>query len=575
MARGPGHLNIRFLMTNTSTSTRTTPEGITLNKDGYFRRNGERFVPVGVNYWPASCGVEMWAHWPVAEIQHDLDVLAPLGLNCIRFFLRWEDFEPEAGVYDQTQFERLAQFLQWCVERDIVAQPTLFVGFMSGGIYWPQWKGERNLFADGVMLERSAAFAREAARVIQPFHSHIMGIDQGNELCCLPESREAPPAAVENWCQAVCAAVRETYPEAMMVSGNEQNQIVADTGWRLGQQGGTDYYSMHAYPVPNWHPITFDGLMDPLAHTLLPFYIKVARAFGPVLAQEFGSIVTMGTRPQDTYLRAILPACWEAGANGFLWWCLRDITATVQPYIKNSFESTLGLIDADDQIKPGLEYFLEFARSRAAAPAPDEPATIGLYWAKNYYPRDNPADPGNEPALVAPRLTAAHYMLQSLGHHVAIVRGDLPLENIPDALVVCGARLDGQEIAALETWVRAGGKLLWHGPDPFNWNPCCARLLGAVPVDYRAHLPVSIDFGGRFCTFATFPRGLRAEVETTSAVVVARDQDGVAVVLKHKLEAGSVVCALPLVEDSIISIAGQRAARDEWKSWYQAALELL
>ena len=82
-------------------------------------------------------------------------------------------------------FDRLAQFLGWCAERGLYAQPSLFVGWMSGGTFWPEWKAGRNLFADPFMVERSAAFARRAAEVIAPFDGHLLGIDQGNEICCL------------------------------------------------------------------------------------------------------------------------------------------------------------------------------------------------------------------------------------------------------------------------------------------------------------------------------------------------------------------------------------------------------
>jgi hypothetical protein len=144
--------------------------GMFLESDGYWRLDGKRFVPVGVNYWPGSCGVEMWQAWPEDEIRHDLEVIRSLGLNSIRFFLRWQDFEPAPGTYAPEMLERLAQFLAWCCERKLYAQPSLFVGWMSGGIFWPEWKGQRNLFADPWMVERSTAFARRAAEVIAPFH---------------------------------------------------------------------------------------------------------------------------------------------------------------------------------------------------------------------------------------------------------------------------------------------------------------------------------------------------------------------------------------------------------------------
>jgi endo-1,4-beta-mannosidase len=286
---------------------------ITLAPDGYFRRAGERFVPAGVNYWPASCGVEMWARWPEAEIRHDLDVVAGLGLNTVRFFLRRQDLEPEPGRYDETMFARLAQLLGWFRERGLYAQPSLFVGWMSGGVFWPAWREGRNVFADPFLVERGIAFARRAAQVIAPFHDCVAGVDQGNELCCLPDSSQAPPAAVAAWCAAISRGVHEAYPQALVVSGNEQAQVATDSGWRFGQQPGTDFGSMHGYPVPNWHPVGFDGMTDPLCQSLLPFYTQIARAYGPVMLQEFGTIVTFGKAQQESYLHGMLPAAWEAG----------------------------------------------------------------------------------------------------------------------------------------------------------------------------------------------------------------------------------------------------------------------
>jgi hypothetical protein len=558
------------------------PTGLTIDPEGYFALDGKRFVPVGVNYWPGSCGVEMWPRWPAAEIQHDLDVLASLGLNSVRFFLRWQDFEPEAGQYDRAMFERLAQFLAWCAERDLYAQPSLFVGWMSGGIFWPRWKGAHNAFGDPFMVERGTAFARQAASVIAPFHQHLLGIDQGNELCCLPDSRAASPQAVVGWCQAINEAIRSAYPHSLIVSGNEQNQIVDDSGWRFGAQPGTDYYSMHGYPVPTWHTVGFDGMTDPLCQSLLPFYTQVARAFGPVMVQEFGTIVTFGAQQQDSYLRAVLPACWEAGANGFLWWCLRDIAADVHPYLKHRFESTLGLVDARDRVKPGLEYFIAFARSLQllcrSRLQRDKGAgdAIGIYWPRHYYPRENPQNPGNVPQQLSRWLVVANYSLRQLGYHTRVVRGDLPIAPDVHTILIPGALLDAHEVQALDAWVRAGNRLIWHAPDPVNWGYEYVRLLGAVPVDYRATRPkrsdAHVDVFGQTWALETYPRTMRVQVVPESATVLARDQDQLPVLLTNQAGQGTVVYALPVVEESIACVSGDRAERDRWQQWYGGIL---
>lgn len=543
-----------------------------LDTEGYLSRDGKRFIPVGVNYWPASCGVEMWRRWPQEEIQHDLDVVVALGLNSVRFFLRWQDFEPEPGAYDGVALARLEEFLSWCRARGLYAQPSLFVGWMSGGTFWPRWKGARNAFAEPYMVERALSYARRIAEVVAPYDDCLLGIDQGNELCCLSDSREAPPDAVIAWCRRVNEAIRDAYPNCVIISGNEQNQIVSDTGWRLGDQPGTDLYSMHAYPVPAWHSVPFDGMTDPLCQSLLPLYTKIARAFGPVMVQEFGTIATFGHRQQDTYLRAMLPAAWEAGANGFLWWCLRDIHARVHPYVKNNFESTLGLVDAEDHVKPGLAYYVEFARSLSERPTPERRGDVGLYMPKHYYPRDNPENPGNDPRQLSRWLVMANYLLQRLGHRVEIVRGDQPIATQARTIVVPGGLLGADEADALDAWVGGGGHLVWHGPDPVNWGWAYVRLLGARPVDYRAARPVKVALAGDVWEVGTYPRSARIELEPDGAEVLARDDTGLPAVLRHPVGRGRVTYATAVVEESAAAVAGDRRLRDRWQRWYAAVL---
>jgi endo-1,4-beta-mannosidase len=385
--------------------TEKNQTGYSLGTDGYFYHNQCRFIPAGVNYWPASCGVEVWQQWPADEIQHDLDLLVKLKLNSMRFFLRWQDFEPTAGQYDERMFQRLADWLGWFRERGLAAHPSLFVGWMSGGTFYPQWFAGRNPFSEPELVRRMEAFVCKAGEVLAPYHDSVLAVDQGNEIDCLPEAQSAPPAAVIEWCRRFNQSLRGTYPQALIVSGCDQNQVMNDTGWRLGQQPGVDFYSMHGYPVPQWHPLRFDGMTDPLMQSFLPTYVNLARAFGATMLQEFGTIATFGVKQQESYLRGMLPAAWEAGANGFLWWCLRDVTARLHPYTRNNMESTLGLVDEHDRIKPGLLHFIEFAHSLQERPPVDfTSAEAGVYISSELYPRDNARHAGARPRATAGEL---------------------------------------------------------------------------------------------------------------------------------------------------------------------------
>lgn len=532
-------------------------------------------MPVGVNYWPASCGVEMWLAWPEEEIMRDLDLMRTLGLNCVRFFLRWQDFESRPGRYSNVCFRRLAQFLAWCEERELLVQPSLMVGWMSGGIFWPEWKREKNLFADPFIRRHSFAFATKAARVCARFPKTVLAIDQGNEICCLPDCIAAPPAAVESWCAEFNRAIRRGFPSALIISGNEQNQIVADTGWRFAAQPGCDLYSMHAYPNSAWHSLSFDGMTDPLAQSLLPFYVKCARAFGPVMAQEFGTIFTIGDCC-DAYLRAILPACWEAGANGFLWWSLRDFAADGHPYNKNAFEGPLGLVGADDRVKAVLRYFSEFAASLPERSAPKiDQGDIALYWPRHYYLRDDPLNPGNDPRALSRRLVIANFALSQLGHRVGIVRGDQPLDGISaKTIVIAGAALTSEEVTALIPWVKAGGRLVWHGIDVTTWGEALNELVGASPADLCAPRALDVRAFGATWDFCDFPRHIFLNVIPGDARVVARDRSRRPVLLEHALGRGLVAACLAQPDDTFAAQSDDRAVRARWLRWYNGMLAL-
>lgn len=96
------------------------------------------------------------------------------------------------GNYNETAFELLDTFLGWVEERELVAHGMCFlyrfpffpcssfyvyitycllclvspfVGWMSGGYFWPSWKGNMALFADPIMINRSIAYATKVASV--------------------------------------------------------------------------------------------------------------------------------------------------------------------------------------------------------------------------------------------------------------------------------------------------------------------------------------------------------------------------------------------------------------------------
>jgi hypothetical protein len=138
-----------------------------------------------------------------------------------------------------------------------------------------------------------------------------------------------------------------------------------------------------------------------------------------------------------------------------------------------------------------------------------------------------------------------------------------------------GSMLDALEVQALEAWVHAGGRLIWHGPDPVNWGHEYVRLLGARPVDYRAPPPATVSAFASNWAMDVYPRAMRVELVPDGASVLGRDQDGLPTVLRHAVGRGQVVYALPVVKASAAKVADDRQARSPWLRWYSEMLARL
>ena len=52
-----------------------------------------RFI-LGVNYWGADWGTEMWRHYDGKKIREEMKQLKEYGVQCMRVFPNWRDFQP-------------------------------------------------------------------------------------------------------------------------------------------------------------------------------------------------------------------------------------------------------------------------------------------------------------------------------------------------------------------------------------------------------------------------------------------------------------------------------------------------
>ena len=54
---------------------------------------------VGCNYWASHAGTAMWSDWQPEVVAEDLALLAREGLQVLRVFPLWPDFQPLTQLY--------------------------------------------------------------------------------------------------------------------------------------------------------------------------------------------------------------------------------------------------------------------------------------------------------------------------------------------------------------------------------------------------------------------------------------------------------------------------------------------
>ncbi|HEY4137999.1 MAG TPA: hypothetical protein VGN65_06085, partial [Casimicrobiaceae bacterium] len=168
---------------------------------------------LGINYWPRRSAMHMWQRFDPGEIADDFARIADLGIDSVRFFLRWSDFQPEPRRMDRTMLARLERVMELIAANGLRAMPTLFCGHMSGVNWLPSWALDQRTpsrrfrtidengdvspygcgdFYTGRLFEAQRFHAREVGAVLRG-HPAVVAWDLGNEFSNVRE-----PAATED-----------------------------------------------------------------------------------------------------------------------------------------------------------------------------------------------------------------------------------------------------------------------------------------------------------------------------------------------------------------------------------------
>jgi len=98
----------------------------------------QKFI-LGVNYWPRKKGIFWWKYFDAQEVKREFDQIKSIGLDTVRIFLLWEDFQPKADKVNQEAIANLISVFRIAQKRTLKILLTLFVGHMSGENWAPTW----------------------------------------------------------------------------------------------------------------------------------------------------------------------------------------------------------------------------------------------------------------------------------------------------------------------------------------------------------------------------------------------------------------------------------------------------
>jgi endo-1,4-beta-mannosidase len=344
-----------------------------------------------------------WSQFDQAEVAGDFARIAAAGLDSVRVFLTWEDFQPAPNEVDPEMLERLVAVADLAGALGLALVPTLFTGHMSGVNWIPAWAlggsegddrfrvvsrgkvargGLRNWYGDSSVVDAQALLAAEAAAALAG-HDGLWAWDLGNENsnCVIPPTRVAARA----WLARLRSAIRDADEAALVTVGLHMEDLEEDR--QLGPRevsASCDFLSMHGYPIyARWA----DGPTD---EQLLPFLARVTCWLGEgqqVLFSEFGLPTYRRGDPSErraegdatplveedaaaAYTTRALEALRRAGCLGAMLWCYSDYEPGLwqhPPLDLARHERTFGLWRSDGSPKPSVAAVAAFVGGERCA----------------------------------------------------------------------------------------------------------------------------------------------------------------------------------------------------------------
>jgi endo-1,4-beta-mannosidase len=383
----------------------------------------EPFV-LGVNYWPRRKAMYWWSQFDPGEVREEFALIRELGLDMVRIFLLWDDFQPAPDQVSRACLDHLITVAEIAAALGLKLDVTFFTGHMSGPNWAPGWlldgrprrlarqlvssgrvvqRGYRNPYADEQALQAERLLLRTVVGALYD-HPAIAIWNLGNE----PDLFAWPPnaAAGRAWVREMTQLIHGLDSRHPVTCGLHVANLLQDNGLRVTEVfAETDVAVMHAYPMYGW------VARSPLDPDFVPFTCALTTALcgKPVLMEEFGGPTAppgrgsymwrwlanrfpriqfmAGEEAMAEYLAGVLPRLVSVGATGALLWCFADYAADLwdrPPLDLARHERFFGLVRPDGTLKPHAQVLKNFAATKPMMQKPAREVKLPFLPARFY-----------------------------------------------------------------------------------------------------------------------------------------------------------------------------------------------
>ncbi|MHB8996576.1 MAG: glycoside hydrolase 5 family protein [Armatimonadota bacterium] len=342
---------------------------------------------VGANYWASHAGTAMWRDWRPEVVDDDLRRLSEAGLQMLRVFPLWSDFQPihllitAGGLPVEVRFgeeplpedelgqagmsaemmDRFGQFLDMADQHGLRFNIGLLTGWMSGRLHVPPALEGHDVLTDPWAIRWEIRFVRQFVRRFKN-HPAVAAWDLGNECNCMGR---ASRDQAYTWTAQVVNAILAEDTAHPVISG--MHGLSPEGAWSVFDQAElTDVLTTHPYPVFTPHcnqdPV---NTIRTVLHSTAESRMYSDLGGKPCLCQEIGTLgpVIASEKIAADFIRTCLWSLWANDCHGLIWWCAHEQTELAHaPYDWHAVERELGLLRVDKSCKPVLEVIGEFRR---------------------------------------------------------------------------------------------------------------------------------------------------------------------------------------------------------------------